>query len=119
MRLLLYAKNDDCYSEKLQAAGESVVSKEEIEVIYSIEHLSEMLMNAPYKDTVAVLITEKRDELFQLNSILGLLRKARVILILPDREPETVSIGYKLEPRFLSYIDSDVSEVSAVLNKML
>jgi hypothetical protein len=38
--------------------------------------------------------------------------------MLPDRKPETIKIGYQLEPRFLSFIDKGYSEVKAVLRKM-
>ena len=42
----------------------------------------------------------------------------RKIIILPDGEQVTISLAHKLYPRFLSYIDSDFSDVAAVLKKM-
>ena len=45
-------------------------------------------------------------------------RRLRIILVLPDRAPETIKIGYQLEPRFLSFVDKGFSEVKAVLKKM-
>ena len=36
-----------------------------------------------------------------------------------DREDESVTIGYKLQSRFLTYVNGDLSEVHGVLRKML
>jgi len=43
----------------------------------------------------------------------------RIILILPDRDRETITNGLKLRPRFFTYADEDFGEVAAVLAKML
>ena len=41
--------------------------------------------------------------------------------ILRKKRPgdESVKIGYKLQPRFLTYVNGDISEVHGVLRKML
>ncbi len=41
-----------------------------------------------------------------------------IILILPDREESITAMGYTLCPRFLTYVDSNSSELTAVLGKM-
>jgi hypothetical protein len=43
----------------------------------------------------------------------------KIVLILPDRNNETIVIGHKLRPRFLSYTDSDFIDVAVVLENML
>ena len=43
----------------------------------------------------------------------------RVILILPDADPQTIARGHNLRPRYLSNIQSDFQDVAAVLRKML
>ena len=46
-----------------------------------------------------------------------LLHDRRIILVLPDSEPETVSLGHILRPRFITYGDSDYMDVSAIMGK--
>ncbi len=105
MNLILYTKKTEFSGAKLRVVFESLVSKDEIEPFHSTEGLRNRLLRTTYNDGIVVLVADKREELFELLPILHLFRKVRIILVLPDRKPETVKIGYKLEPRFLSFID--------------
>ena len=58
-------------------------------------------------------------ELEKILTLQDLLSDIRIILILPDRTPNTISKAHKLAPRFLTYLDSDFGEIKAVLHKML
>jgi hypothetical protein len=69
--------------------------------------------------TIAVLVAATGSELMEISALRNLLSDVRVILILPNRDAETVHAGHALHPRFMSYIDSDVSIVTSVLRKML
>jgi hypothetical protein len=42
-----------------------------------------------------------------------------VILVLPDKEQKTLYLGRKFSPCFISYTDSDFSDVALVLAKMM
>jgi hypothetical protein len=119
MNLILYTKKTESSGTKLRIVFESLVSKNEIELYHSTESLRNRLLRTSYQDGIVVLVAEKRQELSELLSILHLFRKVRIILILPDRKPETIKIGYKLEPRFLSFVDPGFAEVKAVLKKMI
>ena len=68
---------------------------------------------------IAVLEANSMDELKDLVSLHDLFLDIRIILILPDRERETISNAHKLRPRFLAYADSDFESVKVVLKKML
>jgi len=65
------------------------------------------------------LIARERNDLTELLPIIDLFRRVRIILLLPDRKPETIKIGYQLEPRFMSFVDRGFEEVRAVLAKMI
>jgi hypothetical protein len=119
MNLILYTKKTEFSRAKLRVMFESLVSKDEIEIFHSTESLRNRLLRTSYKDGIVVLVAEKREELSELLPILHLFRKVRIILVLPDRKPETIRVGYQLEPRFLSFIDKGFTEVQAVLKKML
>ncbi|NVM57217.1 MAG: hypothetical protein HWN51_03755 [Desulfobacterales bacterium] len=68
---------------------------------------------------IAVLLAASREELSDILSIRDLLTDIRVILVLPDRDDDTIAKGHTLRPRFFTYADSDFVEIAAVLSKML
>jgi hypothetical protein len=88
-----------------------------IEVYRNIESLSRRLRQPGADQGIAVLLVANKDDLLDILSIRDLLRNVRIILILPDKEEDTIAKGHMLRPRFLSYIDSDFADVFAVLAK--
>ena len=104
---------------RLVNAIESVVPETRMEIHRTIDSLSDRLHQCRYDSATAVLLATSTQDLFELLSIRDLIQKARVILILPDREKTTIANGHALYPRFLSYVDSDFKDVAAVLKKMI
>jgi hypothetical protein len=96
-----------------------LISENDAEILNTPESLANRLLQVSCGQAIVVIVTEEREELVCLLSIVHLLRKARVILVVPDQDPETLKIGYKLEPRFLKCGDSDFAEVRAVVGNML
>jgi len=105
--------------KRLQGFIKTLVSDKDIEVMRSKETLAKRLSQVPCGQAIVVLITGDRQDLTYFLSRIHLLRKARVLLVIPNQEPETVRIGYKLEPRFLSTESENYSEVRAVLRYMV
>jgi hypothetical protein len=68
---------------------------------------------------LGLFIAASHDELDRLLSIRFLLRNIRIVLILPDRSEKTISMGHDLAPRFLGYVDDNISEVAAVVTNMI
>jgi hypothetical protein len=120
MNVLYYATETEGTGARLQRVIETLVPEEKREVYRTIDGLSSMLCQPKdYYFTVAVLLAASRKDLADFLSIHYLLFDVRIILILPDREDDTVAWGHALQPRFLSYIDSDFTDVAAVLEKMV
>jgi hypothetical protein len=90
-----------------------------LEIYRTIESLSHRLCRPEKGLTAAVLFTTSKQELLEILSIKNLLFNVRIILVLPDREEDTITKGHSLRPRFLTYIDSDFGDIAAVLSKML
>ena len=104
---------------RLRKSIESVVSCQHLEIQRSIKDLSKRLNRFPREIDLAVLFAASKDQLSELLSLRELLNDVRIILILPDRGRETISKGHLLRPRFLSYADGDLTDVIAVLSKMI
>lgn len=117
--LIFYnAGKSDFNSGLLEQIG-GLVPPENIIQCKNMRQLQAALLKPAYNLLAAVLAVSDRQELTELVSITKFLRSTRVILILPDRELETVSEGHALRPRFLTWAARPSGEVIAVLHKML
>lgn len=121
MNNILLFVNGKCAAagNRLRKSIEPVVSCQHLEIQRSIKELSKRLNRFPREIDLAVLFAASKDQLSELLSLRELLNDVRIILILPDRGRETISKGHLLRPRFLSYADGDLTDVIAVLSKML
>lgn len=119
MKLLFYSRLMEREGEQLLRLIKRMVSEEKTEIYRTIASLSNRLRQ-PIEDlNIAVLLTFSREDLLNILSIRELFWNLRIILILPDREDDTIAKGHILRPRFLSYLDSDFAEVAAVLGNMI
>ena len=119
MNILLYTTVGNVAGDRLLSVIESLVPKEDTEIYRTIDRLSHRLRRPRYNLAVAVLLVASREDLLELLSIRNLLDGIRIILVLPDREGDTIAKGHRLYPRFLTYADSDLLDVAAVMSKML
>jgi len=119
MSLIYYRPPQNIIAEKLQFVIESEIPGLQMEIFYSIEGLSERLSQSARGNCAAVILAENINDLKNVFTLKNLLKDIRIILILPDRTDEVISMGHKLRPRFLSYMDSEIMEVAVVLKRMV
>jgi hypothetical protein len=118
MSVIYFNSVNNDFSERLQKVLEETVSERKIERCHSMERFTGMLCRSNRGQTIVILLITAITEFYEIFSIRALLKDIRVILILPDRTSEVVSAGYKVHPRYISFIDSDLSELAGVLKKM-
>jgi hypothetical protein len=118
MRVLLYAQADVESSDSLEKLVKIAFPEGKIEIFRSIEGLSRRLRDPLDNRAVAILRPNSREDLSSIHSIQHLLRDIQIVLLAPDSSPETMAMAHQLRPRFLTYINSDFEELSAVLRKM-
>ena len=119
MKIFFYWKPEHSEGERFQQKVESLIPADEKVICHSIEDLTERRRQHFNGEIIAVFLIADQNDLSDILSIHNVLRDIRLILILPDHERTTISKGHKLYPRFVSYIDSDFSDVTAVLDKMI
>ena len=95
-----------------------LVSEDNVEVLRTFHDLSRRLRRLSDYSSIAVLVARTKEDLLDIISLHSLLRYTRIILILPDEEDATISIGHRLRPRFMTFYDSDFSNIIGVLSKM-
>ncbi|MCE5249873.1 hypothetical protein LLG96_06595 [bacterium] len=119
MKILFYSKNDNQFCRKFCEMVESVIPDCDKEVYRSIESLQNSLCRPLYYDTaIGVFFITDHHELSEIMELQALFRNIRLIVLLPDRQKETITKGHTLHPRFLSFVDNNHSEILAILEKM-
>lgn len=98
--------------EKLLPAGQVAICRTLVDLSHRLQKLHK---NQP----ILIILISTKDELIDILSFRDLLFGFRLILILPDAAEETVALGHRLRPNFLTYLDSNAKEIEAVLEKML
>jgi hypothetical protein len=65
--------------------------------------------------TVAVIMVGEKQEISLLSERKGVWDRVKTILVLHDDDQEIINLGLLLHPIFITYIDSDFSEVAAIM----
>jgi len=119
MTVLIYSIKTKGAGERILQVIETVVSEGNVNIYRSIDALSRGLRQPRNDMTIALLLASSKEDLLDLLSIRDLLWDMKIILVLPNSDPDTVAKGHMLKPRFLSYCDGDFVDVAAVLSLMI
>ncbi len=119
MKLLFFVGIINGAGKRLYRIIQSLVPLSQVESHPTIESLNRRLRKPVGHLNIAVMLTSNKKDLLDLLALRDLFWNLRIILIIPDRKPETIAMAHILRPRFLSYADGDFSDVAAVLEKML
>lgn len=119
MQLLIYAAAFNMAGRRLLEVTRSLCVAEQCDYVISLETLTEHLRRPLGAEAIAILCPSDGAELTQLISMRHLLRDMRIVLVLPDGEPETISNSHTLRPRFVGYADEDFNHIAAVVRRMV
>jgi len=119
INILIYAASADMAGKNLKGLLKTLAVKNQSETYLAIEALIKRLRKPLGQNFIGILIPGDQRELSNLISIRHLFRDIRIILVLPDNEEATISKGHCLRPRFLTYADSNFSDVIAVIENMM
>ncbi len=119
MNLLIYATLANDASKRLIEVVAGLTEKENTEIFNTLDSLTSRLVKLRRAQTVVVLLGATEKEVSDALSFSKFFHEYKLILILPDRDEQTMSMGHRLFPRYVSYADSDFSDVGAVLKKMI
>jgi hypothetical protein len=119
MGVLLFSNDDNKSEKKLVRAINGIAKRHTQEIFHSIGSISNRFRQ-PQKDLdLMVILAGSRGDLINLLAIKELFFPIPLILIVPDGEPETMKIGFKLLPRFVSFKNGSFRDVRSVMKKML
>ena len=118
MNIILYKAHDSQKQDSLWGAICESVPTARAEKYTTLEEFADRLRRYKNRIEVVLLTARTKEELKKLIGLKEFLSDTRVILILPDRDHETISNAHALYPRFITYNDGDFSDLKAVLTKM-
>jgi hypothetical protein len=119
MALLIYSTKTEGAGARLLRVIGLLLPENKYEICRSIGELSKRLRQPVFNPTIAILLVSSREDLQNILSIRDLLWDTKIILIVPDTNPDTVAKGHTLRPRFLCDCNSDFVDVAAVLSLMI
>ena len=119
MGLICYmAEHHPAYTQ-FQEVVEALRSETAVEMYTSFSSLSKRFSRPFRHSNIFVLVAADRKELQKILSLRVYLLDMPVVLILPDGEKDTFKQGHSLYPRFISYLENNFDDVTAVLEKMI
>lgn len=118
MSVILYLPQKERSEEQLLQIIIEAIPDQKIEIYSSLDELSDRL-HQPMPDIgVAVLYVANRSELMEIIYLGDYLDELKVVLVLPDSDPEFLEKAYILCPRFIAATESDFKHLGSVLKKM-
>lgn len=119
MSLILYLPKKAQAGERLLRNIRQAIPDRDIESFSSIDGVLERL-HRPMPDVrVVVFYASDRSELMEIIYLGRLLSELKVVLVLPDSDPDMLEKSLVLCPRFIAATESDFGHLGAILKKMM
>lgn len=119
MQVVLYENGVHDAGKKLWNIIGSQVDKAHTERFTTLDSFSQELRQPMNGISIAILLAPTKHELLELISLQELMDNIQVILVLADRNADTLSLGRHIRNSFISDVDSDLSDVGSVLKQIL
>jgi hypothetical protein len=116
--LIVYMSNANC-NDKMWHFIRTQSWHGQVEIFYTLSKFYQRFTQPGSSNTITVLLIADRRELENIVQYSELFCDQKIILVLPDRAKETVTMGHALYPRYISYTDSDLKDVTSVLHKLI
>jgi len=107
VKVLFYSSFANSEIRKIREIIGEVVPRSKLHVVNSFSVLSQILTQPKNKFHFSILIPLCKEELLMLYSLKNHFENMRLILVLPDRNRDTIRYGHLLYPRYLDFLDGD------------
>jgi len=117
-KFVLYSPYTNSFIRRLTELLDESFPKAQYEVYFRWEALKKRLQLLRQDICSVILIAPTRNALEMIMAIQPLLEGLKVVLVLPDRDGDTIEKAHTFRPRYFTYVDADFSEIVGVLQKI-
>ena len=119
MGLILYSKEIKESGERLVNVIKDALPDYDLEIYSSIDDLTERLHQPLMDISVAIFHAVTHSELMEIVFLADLLAEMRVVLVLPDCNPDALKKAHILRPRFIVTSQNDYKNLDSILKRMV
>lgn len=119
IRVLLFSPADDAHSRKMEALALTLVSAGRFTRCSRLDELCSALQAIIPGSAVVVIFIRTREGMDRLTEQAARLKDHLLILILGSPAPDLVQDGFRLYPRYTTYMKDDFTDVFLVMEKMI
>ena len=119
MMVLVYAKAKNGVSSGLNQVLNGSSCGVRLETYSDLDDVFQRLRQPRLNLKIGVLAIDSEAELDRLLTIRELLSDMRLVLVLSDKDPQTVSKAHALAPRFITFSDAGIDPLVSVVEKMM
>ena len=101
--------------DRLISALQPIMRSNPVIYYHGLDSFGRMVSPATKEPAVAVIMVGEKQEISLLSEKKGVWDRVKTILVLHDDDQEIINLGLLLHPIFITYIDSDFSEVAAIM----
>lgn len=118
LNVFFFSGSQNDTKKRLQRVLEFMLPKKNIINIRTIKDLEDRLRKVSPAAATVVILYANKEKLAEIIPLKKLLEDTNIILILNKKDNETITLGHRLHPRFITYADSDFLDIASVLIKM-
>jgi hypothetical protein len=119
MASIIYIPSENDLGHRFLALLEMAIPNKKFEICRSVEEMSARLGMPLSNVKVAVLFAVTRTEIMRILALGDLIADVKSIIILADDDRDTMMKAHTLRPRYITWLDSDFSNVVSVLRNMV
>ena len=117
-KFVLYSPYTNSFIRKLTELLDESFPTAQYEVYFRWEALKKRLQLLRQDICSVILIAPTRNALEMTMAIQPLVEGLKVVLVLPDRDGDTIEKAHTFRPRYFTYVDTDFRDIVIVLKKI-
>lgn len=119
-KVIIFIPEAASYLGGLEEMVESISPFAATEIVRSFDDLGRRLLpQADRPRPIVIVLAPTKGDLQSLLEVQDLFENTRLILVLSDADEETVALAHRVRPRFIGYLADGLSEITAVVRKMV
>ncbi|MFO7568420.1 MAG: hypothetical protein R6W75_01385 [Smithellaceae bacterium] len=111
------AQDQSC--DRVTRVVDILVAADKFDTFHHLQDFEKYLRTSLASEHLVILHAGSKKHLEQFLSLQELFIGQKTIVIVPDRQPDTIALGHSLRPRFITYADSDFLEMASVIRNIL